>query len=599
MSSPKSCTASWDTEHYVDLGNGGKSATTSPTDGWYTSNTPITISISPDVVNQGTGTRYAFDSWSGSNCGSSSQSSQSSFTITLNAPVDCTATWTTQYKLTVNDGGHGTVSSNPVSSGYWFDSATSVRLRLTAEYDTASADSRHRFLSWSGDCSGSSYSNSNPITMNGPKTCSLVWDQEYRILISAGGRGTTTPTEGEYWYADAETKTIEIDQTPVVDSSGRTRWSFTAWSGSRDCNGATDSSLNVVIQGPMTCTATWQTEHQLQTMTPYSEITTNPSTQWHGEGTTVVLTLTATEQMSGADTRYSFDRWSGDCSGTDSSSSVTMVAPLTCNADWISEYLLTQVNDPVAVSVSASGQDWVTDGECGYLSIDAQSTSVDGGTRYIFDHWSLRGTTYGTSSTQSDCVVMNGPKVLTANWNVQHKVTVAVSPSELSPSLTVGTDSLTQFPAELWIDDGFILSLSSPASSSRGGDEYTFLQWTLPSGAETARQTSVVISSPAELVANFQPPAPANDNEACSISLPTPEEGGISSSRTPTISANWYDASGIDLDSVDILLDDIDVTTQSTLSAASFSYTPQTDLSVGAHSVQVTAKDDSASKNGC
>jgi hypothetical protein len=101
------------------------------------------------------------------------------------------------------------------------------------------------------------------------------------------------------------------------------------------------------------------------------------------------------------------------------------------------------------------------------------------------------------------------------------------------------------------------------------------------------------------LVANFQPPAPANDNEACSISLTTPEEGGISSSRTPTISANWYDASGIDLDSVDILLDDVDVTTQSTLSAASFSYTPQTDLSVGAHSVQVTAKDDSASKNGC
>ena len=100
----------------------------------------------------GTGTQYAFSTWSDGGAASHS--------ITVGASAATyTASFTTQYLLTtsVTPSGAGTVTSNP--SGAYFNAGANVQL-------TAVANSGFQFSNWSGDLNG--VANPQSIAMNAP-----------------------------------------------------------------------------------------------------------------------------------------------------------------------------------------------------------------------------------------------------------------------------------------------------------------------------------------------------------------------------------------------------------------------------------------------
>lgn len=87
------------------------------------------------------------------------------------------------------------------------------------------------------------------------------------------------------------------------------------------------------------------------------------------------------------------------------------------------------------------------------------------------------------------------------------------------------------------------------------------------------------------------------ETEPPMISNLSPVNQTITGNTMPLISASYSDASGIDLASVVLELDSIDVTASSTVTATDVSYTPPAPLSDGVHDVYLEVKDDSINQN--
>jgi hypothetical protein len=71
----------------------------------------------------------------------------------------------------------------------------------------------------------------------------------------------------------------------------------------------------------------------------------------------------------------------------------------------------------------------------------------------------------------------------------------------------------------------------------------------------------------------------------------TPTAGSITNTRTPTIGASFDDITGVNVSSVRVYIDSVDVTTLCTITADAFGYSLQSPLVEGTHNVSVTASD--------
>jgi uncharacterized repeat protein (TIGR02543 family) len=129
----------------------------SPSGGTYNAGTLVTVTATA-------GSGWQFNGWSGDLSGTTNPA-----TITMNSNKTVTAnftqTQTTQYSLTVNVTGQGSVSLSPAGGTY--ASGTSVTL-------TATPVTGYRFVSWSGAITGST----NPVStvMNANKTVTALFE---------------------------------------------------------------------------------------------------------------------------------------------------------------------------------------------------------------------------------------------------------------------------------------------------------------------------------------------------------------------------------------------------------------------------------------
>lgn len=144
---------------------------------------------------------------------------------------------TTEYKLSVNTIGNGSVSPG---SGVYAE-ATTVTL-------TATPDAGYLFSGWSGDASGSSLTTS--VVMNTDKSVTATFvpetsSDQYTLTISIVGNGSVSPSGGIY---DAGT-IVSLIATPDVG------YEFSEWSG--DISG-TNLSTNVTMDSNKSITATFR-----------------------------------------------------------------------------------------------------------------------------------------------------------------------------------------------------------------------------------------------------------------------------------------------------------------------------------------------------
>ena len=277
---------------------------------WLSGDAHVIATTSPQVGSAGT--RYVWTGWSDDGALSHSVAPFGNATFT--------ATFDTEYQLTMNGGGAG---GSVAPSTSW---------RTPGEVVTISATPNvaYNFLGWEGTGTGSYTGSNNPatVTMNGPVTelALLVPQMLVTVATNPSGRsitvdGSTYTSPRSFAWIPSSTHTIGVASP---QTTGGSRYTFVTWSD----GGAVSHSVSPSAE--ITYTADFSTEYYL-TMQGSTGGSITPVSAWFAAGTVVAIAASP-------DSNYTFGVWtgtgSGSYTGSSSNSSVTMNGPITETATF-------------------------------------------------------------------------------------------------------------------------------------------------------------------------------------------------------------------------------------------------------------------------
>ena len=309
MTAPKSVTASFTATQTVTSAPAGLAVTVDGTG----CTTPCTFlwvtgsshSVAAGTVPGGSGTQYAFVSWSQG--GAASQSITAAAT-----PNTYTATYKTQYYLTTSAGTGGTIS--PASG--WYDSGGSASV-------SASPNATYYLTGFSGDLSGTATPQN--LTMSAAKTVAAAFaliptttvaSAPTALALTVDGSGCTTPCTFQWVPGTSHT----VAAGTVAGGTG-TQYVFASWS-----QGGAGSQTVTAAGSATTYTASFTTQYYLTTSAGAGGSIT-PASGWQNSG--AVVPVSATGNIG-----YQFSGFSGALTGATSPQSVTMVAPKSVTANF-------------------------------------------------------------------------------------------------------------------------------------------------------------------------------------------------------------------------------------------------------------------------
>ena len=264
--------------------------------------TSVTLSPMPN-------TGYHFTGWSGDLTGSASPA-----TVTMDGLKNITANFAINtYSVSIS-GTHGGVTVNGVVQSLpysgTFNYGDSVAL-------AAVPDTGYHFVGWSGDASGTDPSAS--VTVDGVKSITANFAISTYALSIAGAHGSVVvdgttqalPYSGTFNYGDS----VSLDVAPDP------HYHFTGWSG--DLTGVA-APTTLLIDGPKNVIAGYAVDQQTLNLTgTHGRVAVNGVTQvlpWSGSfDYSASVTLAAAP-----DGGYQFAGWSGDLSGSNSPTTITM-----------------------------------------------------------------------------------------------------------------------------------------------------------------------------------------------------------------------------------------------------------------------------------
>jgi hypothetical protein len=255
-----------------------------------------------------TGVRYVWTRWS--------DGGAISHVVAPISNKTYTATFTTQYYLTMAHGTGGTVS--PVSA--WKNSGATVSI-------SATPSTGYSFSNWTGSGTGSYSGTNNPasITMNGPITETAAFTPNpIQVTVQTTPAGRTFTVDGSP-YTTAQTFSWQAGSSHTIATTspqnGDTgvRYVWANWSDSGAMSHTVAPTTN------KTYTATFTTQYYL-TMAHGTGGAVSPAGGWKNSGATVSISATPS-------TGYHFSNWSGSgagsYSGTNNPASITMGGPIT------------------------------------------------------------------------------------------------------------------------------------------------------------------------------------------------------------------------------------------------------------------------------
>jgi uncharacterized repeat protein (TIGR02543 family) len=188
---------------------------------------------------------------------------------------------------------------------------------------------------------------------------------------------------------------------------------------------------------PKIAEALWKTQY-LVSFTQTGSMATSTLTYSIDGGTSTTSTVPFDVWVD-ASSSVSYDYESLIYNGTGTRYVLTEVTPtspqiatssLTITGTYKTQHYLT-VSSPYG---TISGEGWYDEGTSTYASLDTGEVVV-GGTRYVFVGWS--GDATGTNYAQSNPIIMDGPKYVTAIWQVKPPVGLGISGGLANFSLSV------------------------------------------------------------------------------------------------------------------------------------------------------------------
>ena len=341
MTAARSVTASFASTYTLGVtktGSGAAAGTVRTTPGGISCGTACTAAYlaGASVTLTATSTSGArFNGWGGACSGTAS-----SCTVSMTAANSVTADFTALYGLTVHKSGTaatlGSVTSAPAGIDCGadcvesYDTGTSVVLTANAAADT-------RFTGWSGACAGTAPTCTVGMTASRSVTAAFSTLQPLTVAISRGvstADGTVTSSPAGISCGTTCSASFNTGSTVRLTATPATGYAFGGWSGA--CSG-TAATCNVSMAAAAAVTATFTTRHTLTVVvangpaTSPGSVTSLPagiacgsdcSQAYDGD---IPVTLTAVD---GADSRFA--GWSGACTGTVSTCTVSMTA-----ARWV------------------------------------------------------------------------------------------------------------------------------------------------------------------------------------------------------------------------------------------------------------------------
>ncbi len=398
-----------------------------------------------------------------------------------------------EYTLTVSSSTGGSVGIVPVAGTY---------LQGTVVELVANADAGYRFAGWSGDLSGTdSIVN---VTMDSDKQITATFVRISGCVQYAPAEfPITIDGEGEYCYVVSGTieyvNSWNLDQL-MINGVGYAN----SWAG----NIPADENGNYYIH--YESSVDWGHMEIVGSSEPVENFTLSVSAQSGGSVSDVSgqypsgasVTITAT-----ADPGYVFTGWTGDATGTDPTTAVTMDADKNIVAAFSEEPSPTQYT--LTMVVVGAGSVAPAEGEHIYSAGTEVNLSAAPATGYIFDGWS--GDLISGNATAS--VVMDQNKTITATFveDAPQYYTVTVG--------VVGNGSVTVSPDQAEYLDGSTVTLTATAVVGNH-----FVSW----GGDASGTTDVVevvVDANKSITATFAPDGNAPCETPTTISVPFSQDG--------------------------------------------------------------------------
>ena len=460
----------------------------SPSGGSYDSGSTVVITATSPPNNATD--KYIWDGWTGSGTGSYSGLNNPA-TITMDGPITETATWGLQCYLTVTS----TYGSPSPSSG-WFFSGSSITESVASPVSAGSGTgTQYACTGWTGTGSVPATGSASAVTftITAPSTIAWNWETQYYLTVTSP-YGTTL---GTGWY-DSGTSTYATVTSLTVAGTTGTQYVFTSWSGG--ASGTTSPSNPILMNGPKTAIANWQTQYYMTVSSSYGA----PTGQgWYNAASSASFSVT-TPASGGTGIQYVFTSWtgsgSGSYSGTSSSQSVTMNNVITETASWQTQYQVTFTQTGVGSDFSGN-----------VITVNGTTYNSAG-----FKVWSNPGVVYTFRYASPLVVTASGEQyVLTAvsgngtvsSLTVSEAATVTGA-YKTQYYLTVTSAQGSPSPSSGWFDSGSSISayVGSPISVS-AGEQYVCSGWTGSGSTPTSGTTSTTtftISAPSTVTWNWE-----------------------------------------------------------------------------------------------
>ena len=271
----------------------------------------------------------------------------SSFSFSISSPSVITWNWQTQYGLTLTQSGVGydfsgtelTVNgTNCGVGGYttWANANDVYTFSYGSQLLVAQNSKQYSLTGVTGNTPASSVTVSQPTTITGN------YKTQYYLTVTGDHASSAVPSG---WFDSGSSVTDSVSST-AAGSTG-VQYVCLGWSGQGNAPATGQSSaFTFTINAPSAVSWNWQTQYYLTVSSAYG---TASGSGWYNAGSSEYATISPTV-LSDSQGTHTFTDWSGDASGTTSSSNlINMNGPKTATANWQTQPAATTSATPTPV----------------------------------------------------------------------------------------------------------------------------------------------------------------------------------------------------------------------------------------------------------